>query len=257
MRSFIAFTKKELTEHIRSGKLTLFGIIFLLIGVMNPAIAKLTPWMYELLADSLAGTGIEITNVTVTALDSWVQFYKNIPMGLIAFVIIESSIFTKEYSSGTLTLALTKGLARYKVVASKGAVLLSLWTICYFLSYVVTYLYNSFYWDNSIAKNLSFSALCYWIFGIFALSLVIFFSSIANTNSGVLIGCGGVIFGSFLVSLIPKVNKYLPTLLSDGVSLIYGTEGVKFYTPSLIITSVLIIIAISATIPLFNKKQLK
>ena len=102
MRSFIAFTKKELTEHIRSGKLTLFGIIFLLIGVMNPAIAKLTPWMYELLADSLAGTGIEITNVTVTAMDSWVQFYKNIPMGLIAFVIIESSIFTKEYSSGTL-----------------------------------------------------------------------------------------------------------------------------------------------------------
>ena len=39
--------------------------------------------------------------------------------GLIAFVLLQSSIFTREYTSGTLTLSLTKGLARYKVVLSK------------------------------------------------------------------------------------------------------------------------------------------
>lgn len=47
MKSFIAFLKKEVFECIRSGELTFFCILFLIFGIMNPAIAKLTPWMLE------------------------------------------------------------------------------------------------------------------------------------------------------------------------------------------------------------------
>ena len=54
MKSFIAFLKKEVFECIRSGELTFFCILFLIFGIMNPAIAKLTPWMLETLSDSLA-----------------------------------------------------------------------------------------------------------------------------------------------------------------------------------------------------------
>ena len=120
MRSLVAFTKKEFTEQIRSGKITFLAILFVLFGIMNPAVAKLTPWLMEQFADTLAGSGMIITEVTVTALDSWTQFYKNIPMALIAFVLLESSIFTKEYRSGTLILSLTKGLSRFKVVLAMG-----------------------------------------------------------------------------------------------------------------------------------------
>ena len=111
MRSLLAFTKKEITEQARTGKLLFLGILFVLFGIMNPAVAKLTPWLMEQMADSLADMGMNITEVTVTAMDSWVQFFKNIPMALIAFVLLESSIFTKEYRSGTLILSLTKGLS--------------------------------------------------------------------------------------------------------------------------------------------------
>lgn len=52
MKSFIAFLKKEVFECIRSGELTFFCILFLIFGIMNPAIAKLTPWMLETLSDS-------------------------------------------------------------------------------------------------------------------------------------------------------------------------------------------------------------
>ena len=109
MRSLIVFMKKEIMEQIRSGRLMILGILFVLFGIMNPAIAKLTPWLLETMADSLAESGMIITDVKVSALDSWVQFFKNMPMGLIAFVLLESSIFTKEYTSGTLVLSLTKG----------------------------------------------------------------------------------------------------------------------------------------------------
>ena len=44
MNGFFAFLKKELFELSRSGKLIIFGFVFVLFGIMNPAIAKLTPW---------------------------------------------------------------------------------------------------------------------------------------------------------------------------------------------------------------------
>ena len=42
MRALFAFIKKELTEQARSGKLLFLTILFVLLGIMNPAIAKLT-----------------------------------------------------------------------------------------------------------------------------------------------------------------------------------------------------------------------
>ena len=120
MKTLIAFIKKEMTEQIRSSRLMILGLLFLAFGIMNPAIAKLTPWMMEMLAESMEEAGLAVLEVKVDAMTSWTQFYKNVPMALIAFVLLQSSIFTKEYQSGTLILALTKGLERYKVVLAKG-----------------------------------------------------------------------------------------------------------------------------------------
>ena len=89
MRTLFAFMKKEWLEQIRSGRLIILTILFVLLGIMNPAIAKLTPWMLEVLADSLAESGMTVTTVTVDAMTSWTQFFKNIPMGLIAFILLE------------------------------------------------------------------------------------------------------------------------------------------------------------------------
>ncbi|MBR4933213.1 MAG: ABC transporter permease subunit, partial [Clostridia bacterium] len=157
MKSLISFVKKEFLEQARSGRMMILFILFVLFGIMNPAVAKLTPWLLEVMSDSLAASGMIITEVTVTALDSWVQFFKNIPMALIVFVLIESSIFTKEYSSGTLVLSLTKGLERYKVVLAKATVMYSLWTAFYFICFGITYVYNAYFWDNSIAQSLTAS----------------------------------------------------------------------------------------------------
>ena len=84
MRSLSAFIKKEITEQLRSGRLMILGTLSILFGIMNPAVAKLTPWLLETMADSLAVSGMMVTDVTVSAMDSWVQFFKNIPMALTA-----------------------------------------------------------------------------------------------------------------------------------------------------------------------------
>ena len=256
MKTLIAFIKKEITEQIRQGKLMLIFILFVILGIMNPAIAKLTPWMYEIFADSLSESGIIITAINVSAMDSWVQFFKNIPIGIIAFVLIESSIFTKEYSSGTLVLSLTKGLSRYKVVIAKFLILGVMWTVFYWMCFGITCGYNAYFWDNSVAKNLIFSVACWWIFGLFIVSLTVIFSTLANSNSGVLGGVGIVALVSYLVGLIPKISKYLPTFLTDGNSLIYGVMEANEYVIAIIITVSLSALCFAISIPIFNKKQL-
>ena len=256
MKSFIAFIKKEMTEQIRSGKLVFLAIIFVCIGIMNPAVAKLTPWMLEMLSDSLAQSGMTVTEVSITAMDSWVQFFKNIPMALIAFTLLEGSIFTKEYHSGTLVLSLTKGLPRYQVVLSKAAVLTALWTAGYWMCFGITYGYNAYFWDNNIARNLLFSVVCWWVLGLWVVSLTVFFSTVSNANTGVFLGTGGAVLVCYLLGLFPKVGKFMPTLLCDGNSLIYGLKESKDYIVALVIAGIMCIACLTTAVALFNRKQL-
>jgi ABC-2 type transport system permease protein len=175
-----------MTEQVRSGKLLFLVILFILFGVMNPAIAKLTPWLLETMSESLESSGMTVTAVTVTAMDSWVQFFKNMPMALIAFVLMESSIFTREYQTGTLVLFLTKGLERYKVVVAKSIVLTVLWTFGYWICFGITYVYNAYFWDNSVSHSLPFSVVSWWLFGLWVIALLILFSTIFNLYSSIL-----------------------------------------------------------------------
>ncbi|NLJ64576.1 MAG: ABC transporter permease subunit [Christensenellaceae bacterium] len=254
MKTMLAFIKKECIEQLRTGKLVILSIISIFIGILNPLTAKLTPWLFEMLADTLAESGISFTGFAISAMDSWMQFFKNAPMALIAFVLIESSIFVKEYQSGTLVLAVTKGLERHKIVFSKAALLTLLWTVYYWLSFIITYIYSSYFWDNSVANNLLFAAICWWAFGVFVIMLIVLFSTIANSNGAVLGGIVSVLLISYLTSLLPNTNKCAPTLLTDGYSLIHGIKAVHEYTDTLITTITLSILCFITSIPIFNKK---
>ena len=256
MKSFLAFNKKEYLEATRTGKIFILILLFVLFGIMNPAIAKLTPWMMEMFADTMAESGLIVANVQVDAMTSWTQFFKNIPIALIAFVLIFSDIFTKEYKSGTLLLVLTKGLSRYKVVLAKTALLSSLWTFGFCLCFAITYGYNAYFWDNGVADNLFSSAAVWWLFGVWVICLVVLFSSLLQNNTGVSLCTGGVVLSAYLLSIIPKAKVYSPTMLMDAYPLLIGAESVDTYIKAVIITAVSGAICIAVSVPVMNKKQL-
>ena len=153
-------------------------------------------------------------------------------------------------------MSLTKGLHRYKVVVSKTTLLILLWSLGYWLCFGITYGYNAYFWDNSVAKSLLFSVVAYWVFGLFVIGLMVLFSVISRTGTGVLLGTGGVVFLSYLLAIVPKLNEYLPTRLADGTSLVYGLVASEDYVAALIIAGALTLVCLVAAVPLFNKKQL-
>ncbi len=212
--------------------------------------------MMEILSDSMAENGLIVTNVQVDALTSWTQFFKNIPIVLIAFVLIYSDIFTKEYKSGTLLLVLTKGVSRYKIVLAKTVLLLSLWTVGYGICFAITYGYTAYFWDNSIANNLFFSVTIWWLFGIWVLCLIVLFSSLLQNSTGVSLCTGGTVLSAYLLSIIPKIKAYSPTVLMHACSLLMGVEEREAYIKAIVIAVSLCIVCVAVSIPVINKRQL-
>ena len=72
MRAYAAFVKKEFLEMSRTYKLLIMGIIFGVLGLMNPLTAKFTP---DLLA-ALMPAGMTIQLGEPSVMDSWMQFFK-------------------------------------------------------------------------------------------------------------------------------------------------------------------------------------
>ena len=255
MKSLIAFTKKEMIAQLRSAKLYILLGVFFVCGLLNPIATKLTPLLLELMSETLAESGMNITLIEVSAIDSWTEFFANMPVALIVFIVLQGSIFTREYKSGTLILSLTKGLDRYKVVISKSVVLLFVWTVCYLVGFAITYIFNAIWWDNSIVQSLGFATVSWWLFGVLVIALIVFFSTLSKGNALVLLGTGGVILLSYILGLFIKLKKYVPTFLTNGSYLVYGVNDVQMYVASLIITIGMIIACFAAGFVLFNKKS--
>ena len=256
MRQLSAFLRKEGMELIRTGKIWILLIIFILFGIMNPAIAKLTPWMVETMSDSLAESGMVLTEVKVNAMTSWNQFYKNISMALIIFALMLSGILTTEYQKGTLVNMLTKGLIRWKVVGAKSIASIGLWTVCYWLCYGITYGYNMYFWDNSIASHVAFAALCVYLLGIWVMLLILLISTLLNTASGVLAVTGVAVIASYVAGMFGKIGEYLPIRLLSAGNLLAGSMSPEDFWKAIAVALASGVAFFILSVACFNRKNI-
>lgn len=251
-----ALLKKECLEQFRTGHLIFLSILFILFGIMNPALAKITPWLMKTMADSLEETGLTVTEVTVDAFTSWTQFYKNMPIALIVFLLMTSSIFVSEYQKGTLIPFLAKGLSRSAVVLSKAVVLLLLWSFCYLLCFGTTFLYNILLWEHNTVHNLSFAFFCYWLFGVLLISVLVLTSAFASSTPAVLLGTGAAAIACYLAGLFPQISEYIPVKLINGMPLLCGSSSSREYFGAIGITILLITLCMLEAIFTFQKRNI-
>lgn len=251
-----AFIKKECMELTRTGKLLILSIIFVFFGILNPAMAKLTPWLYEMLQDQFAEQGLNVGEVTVNAMTSWTQFYKNAPMILIVMVLLMSSTLTGEYQKGTLIQVVTKGLSRKKIFFSKLITLYGTWTSLYLVYTGITLGYTMYFWGGDEVAYLPLGIFMYWLFGMFVMSALMLFGAICDNGGQVLLGTGVVFFSTILLGYIPKIKKLLPSTLMDGLTLSNKTAVPKDFSEAIIVTFLLIIICDILGTMIFDRRKL-
>lgn len=253
MRAFIAFTKKEFIESVRTYKLFIIFAVFLLFGMLNPIMAKILP---EILS-SITPSGISITLAVATPLDSWIQFYKNMSgMLIIVFVIVYSGAIATELSRGTLVNMLTKGLSRKTVILSKFTSTTLIWTIGYLICFGTTLAYTVYLLPGEL-PNIMFAAFCMWLFGVLIISIMLFGGILFGNIYGSLLVTGGFAALLMLLNIVEKMQKFNPYLLSTGnIPLLTSSMAVSDFTAAIATSIIIIFIALIGGIISFNKKQL-
>ncbi len=256
MNGFSPFLKKEFFELYRRGRLLLFGILFVFFGILAPATAKLTPYLYKMMGSDLERQGITVGEITVTAEDSWTQFFGNLSTILIVFIIVFAGSVTKEFSNGTAIPLLTKGLSRAAFIMSKLAAAICIWTAGYLIGFGICYGYTAYYWDNSTVENLFSSAALWLLFSVFTICVMFLFSSFAQSSVQVMLGTGACVLVPYLISLADPLKKYLPTTLMSGISFCNGTQSISACVPAMIITAVITVLSAALSAVLINKRKI-
>lgn len=249
-----AFVEKEFLENIRSYKIYMLIVIFAFLGVLNPITAKFTPQILSTLMEQ----GVSITFPQPTAIDSWMQFYKNVPnMGMIVFVIVFSGTMSSEYGKGTLINIIAKGLPRRDVVLAKYSVIGLIWTLCYWLCFGITFVYTSYFWKNSSNHHVVFAAFCLWIFGMFILSTLMLGAVLNRSNYGCMLFTGAIFLCMYFFSMLPKLSKLSPVFLSScNLNLIQGKLSCADTVLTIVITIAVSFVMIVMGIIVFNKKKI-
>jgi len=255
MRQFIAFTKKEFTESIATYRLYILLAVFLLLGIMGPLMAVLTPALLEMLAaDETAG--IIIIMPDPTYIDAWREFFSGFAlMGMLAIAVMFSGLMANELSRGTLVNLLTKGLKRHTVVLAKFFSAGTLWTAAIVLAVGVSYMYTAFYFDTEPIPHFLLVFGAPWLFGLFMIALSIFGGTLFGSFYGSLSVCIGVFFVLLFAGNVPAINRFSPASLASGtLGIIMGTAEAADFVPAVIVCAVSIVVLILGAIGVFNRK---
>lgn len=254
MKAFIAFTKKEFIESIRTYKLIIIMTVFLLFGFMNPVVAKVMPEMIQ----SFLPEGMTITLAPPTALDSWMQFFKNVSqMGFMILVVLNSGLMANEFSKGTLVNVLTKGLARPTVVLSKLFASSVIWTMSYSVCVMITTIYTFYFWKVAYLESLFLALSGLWLFGVLLIALVILGGVLFKSMAGSLLFTGGIVTILTIINIMPDARPYNPSTIStSNVALLTGAQSISDFILSLGITFGIIMMIVISTILVFNRKQI-
>jgi len=257
MSQFIAFTKKEFYESHATWRGYILLIAFILLGVMGPMMAMLTPAILEMMGD-MDGVGIVITMPDPTWIDAWAQFFSGTgQMGVVAVAIVFSGIMSSELSQGTLVNLLTKGLKRHTVIFAKFFVATIFWTLAVVVAVTVAYVYTAFYFDPEPINYFLLVFGAPWLMGLFLIALLIFGGVLFGNFAGSLAVCLGVFFGLMLLNIAPAMGRFNPVTLNTGtLGLITGTAAPGDFIPALIITAAAIIILLAGSVLMFNRKRI-
>ncbi|UWP59284.1 membrane protein [Ruminococcus gauvreauii] len=255
MTEYTAFVKKEFCEQVRTYKLLVTGLVFLLLGMMNPLTAKFMP---ELISNFMpAGMSIEMTEPTM--MDSWLQFFKNTPqMGLFVLVLVFGGSMSGELQRGTLIPVLTKGVARKTVVFAKFTAAALTWTAVYAMCFCVSWLYSVYFWDMDVQiGRLMMAVGMVWLFGILLLAVVLLGGVLFCGGWGSLLFTGIFVVLQFAAGIIPGVRANLPIrLVSDNMTLLQNQAVWTDFGPAVILTVLITILCLGISVILFNKKHI-
>jgi ABC-2 type transport system permease protein len=213
--------RKDLREQWRTLRLPVVALIFLVVGLGSPLLAKYTP---EILKH--AGGNIQIAVPTPTTADAVDQFIKNVGQtGPIVAILLAMGLVARERERGTVALILTKPVSRPAFLGSKFTALVATLALSVVVSGLAAFAYTAALF--SVLPIDGFVACCALV--LLGISVFAAITFLASTAIGKTLPAAGVGFAGYIliaiIGIAPKLQQLTPTGLTDPAkALALGTH---------------------------------
>lgn len=249
-----AFLGKEFREILSTYKIYVIPAILLMMGLLSPLIAKLTP---ELVRSMAPGMKIELP--PPAAADAYAQLLKN--LNQIAPLIVIFSLIglvAEEKSRGTAAIVLTKPVPRWSFITSKflaSAVLVLLSTL---LAYLACLYYTAVIFRETLFVPSAQAIFLVMTYYLLILAVTLLASTISRTIAlAGAISVGGFLLFSLLPSLHPWLARYSPGALPRFQGELLTRAGaLADALPALAGTLGLTVLLVVAAAILFERQEL-
>jgi ABC-2 type transport system permease protein len=218
---------KELREQWRTLRLPIVAIIFLVVGLISPVLAKYTPEIIE-----HAGGNIQITVPVPTMNDAIDQFIKNLgQVGPFAAILLAMGIVAREREHGTAAFVLSKPASRVAFLGAKFAALVATLSVGVLAAGIAAYVYTTILFDPP--RVAGFIACCLLL--LLGIAVFVALTLLASTAIGSTLPAAGVGLGAYIVmaiiSAVPRLGQFTPLGLGDPArALALGNSAPHLWT---------------------------
>jgi ABC-2 type transport system permease protein len=243
MSGFTTLLRKDMTEQWRTFRFPALVLVFFLIGLASPLLAKYTPELVELLAGD-----VEITFPVPTSVQSIEQIVGNLAqVGPIAAIFLAMSVIATEKRRGTAALILTKPVSRGAFVTSKFVAMMITLGTGIVVGCVGGYAYTAMLFEALPVDG-------YIVFTFLILLSVTVYAAVTFLSSTLLespLAAAGVGFAVFIVTLavaaLPGIGDYMPVgLYRPAQQIALGEPSTNIVLPAIANMAVIILAIVVA-----------
>ena len=213
MTGFGPLLRKELLEQWRTKRLLVVAIVFTLIGIGSPALARYTPELVK----ALGGVDFEINFPTPTIADAAGQFLKNLGQaGILTAILLAMGSVATEKERGTAALILSKPASRAAYLAAKLVAIGVTLGVSVALGAIAGYIYTALLFETPDPLGWAGMAALLLLSLLGFTGLTFFGSTLTRSSVAAAgIGIGGMLILA-LVTILPNVGPYTPAGISGA-----------------------------------------
>lgn len=205
--------RKELLEQWRTKRLLVVAVVFTLLGIGSPLLARYTPELIE----AVGGLDIQIEFPTPTVADAVAQFLKNLGQaGILTAILLAMGSVANEKERGTAALILSKPASRAAFLLAKLLAIGTTLAVSLAIASVAAYVYSGllFEWP-SVGGWIGMTAML--LLALLGFAAITFLGSTLTRSALAAAGLGIAGMIAFaLVAVLPNVAPYTPAGLSGG-----------------------------------------
>jgi len=217
MNGFSVLLAKELREQLRTYRIQIVAVVFVLFGITSPVLARFTKELFDALGAQAAG-GIEIVIPPPSVGDAVSQLLKNLSQfGILIAILLAMGTVATEKERGTAALVLTKPASRLSFLLAKLSAIGINLAVAVVLACVIGAIYTALLFeDASIAwGGYAVMAILLWL-SILAYAAMTFLGSTVSRSAVAGAGFGFLaLIITGIIAALPTIGRYMPVALVD------------------------------------------